>query len=221
VASTLPAAARTIVPPRVPASARPSPKPRPVTLPPIAGFFNNAGITVNADTGLGNMDGSGYSLSQQALAAAGVTAGSAIRRDSVSFTWPAVPPGQADNVVASGQTIPLHGSGSVLAFLVTATWGPASGTGTIRYTDGTSTSFTLTAPDWFQSPPPGSIPMITMGYRNGPGNWQQASRPACIYYASVRLARGKRLKAVVLPDISGPSPVAPAPALHIFAIAAS
>jgi len=224
-ASTRPSVTRASFPPGAPAPARasyqPSPAPRPAVPASIAGFFNNVGITSNADTGTGNLDGSGYTLSQQALAAAGVTPGSVIRHGSVSFTWPAVPTGQADNIVASGQTIPVGGSGPVLALLVTATWGPARGTGTIRYTDGTSQSFTLTAPDWFQPPPPGSVPLITMGYRNGPGNSQDASHLVEVYYAGVPLAPGKSLEAVVLPDISGPSPAPSSPALHIFAMSAA
>ncbi|MFI5068824.1 MAG: hypothetical protein ACHP9Z_33260, partial [Streptosporangiales bacterium] len=194
-ASTRPSVTRANFPPRAAASARashqPSPTLRPTAPASIAGFFNNVGITSNASTGAGNLDGSGYTLSQQALAAAGGTPGSVIRHGSVSFTWPAVPTGQADNIVASGQTIPVSGSGPVLALLVTATWGPARGTGTIRYTDGTSQSFTLTAPDWFQPPPPGSVPLITMGYRNGPGNSQDASHLVEVYYAGVPLAPGK------------------------------
>jgi hypothetical protein len=204
-----------------PASHPPSPAPRPTAPASIAGFFDNVGITSNTSTGAGNLDGSGYTLSQQALAEAGVTPGSVIRRGAVSLTWPAVPAGQADNIVASGQTIAVRGGGSVLAFLVTATWGPASGTGTIRYTDGTSQPFTLTAPDWFQPPPPGSVPMITTRYRNGPGNRQDGSHLAIVYYTGVPLAPGRKLEAVVLPRISGPAPVPNSPALHIFAVAAS
>ena len=132
-----------------------------------------------------------------------------------------MPTGEADNIFASGQTIPVSRSGSALGLLVTATWGPASGTGTIRYTDGTSQSFTLTVPDWFQPPPAGSVPLITMRYRNGPGNSQDGSRLTYVFYTKIPLASRQRVQAVVLPVISGPSPVANSPALHIFALTVS
>jgi alpha-L-fucosidase 2 len=209
---------RATVPPPAPPPSPALPSTGPV---PVARFFDNVGITSSASTGSGNLDGSGYTLSQEALADAGVMPGSVIWRGSASFTWPAAPAGQADNIVASGQTVPVGRSGSVLGLLVTATWGPASGTGTLRYGDGTSQSFTLTAPDWFQPPPEASVPLITMRYRNGPGNSQDDSRLAYVFYARIPLAPGKLLRAIVLPDISGPTPVADSPALHIFAMAVS
>ncbi len=227
-ASTHPAVKRSGSPARASASApaparasQPPPTPQPTAPASIGGFFDNSGITDNTSTSAGNLDGSGYSLSEQALAAAGVTPGSVIRYGSARLSWPGGPAGQADNIVSSGQTVAMNGSGRVLAFLVTATWGPASGTGTIRYTDGTSQPFRLGAPDWFQPPPFGSAPVIAMRYRNGPGNWQDGSHPAYVYYASVPLASGKNLQAVVLPAISGPVPRANRPALHIFAMTAS
>jgi hypothetical protein len=55
-----------------------------------------------------------------------------------------------DNTVAEGQTITASGGGT-LGFLESASYGPASGTGTLTYTDGSTQSYTLNAPDWWST----------------------------------------------------------------------
>lgn len=184
----------------------------------VSSAFDDTGITDDANTGPGNIDGSGYSLSAQALASAGVTPGSAVKAGGLSFTWPAAAPGEPDNIVAGGQAVLMSGSGTTLGFLVTGTYGTATGTGTILYTDGTSQSFTLSAPDWYVAPPAGSDPAVTMPYRNAPGNAQDHN-PVHVYDVGVPLAQGKTVQAVMLPDVSASPPAAGSPALHVFAMA--
>ncbi|MGH3422110.1 MAG: hypothetical protein ACRDOD_21255 [Streptosporangiaceae bacterium] len=41
-------------------------------------YYDNAGITADTDQGCGNLDGDGFSLSQQALATAGLTPGASV-----------------------------------------------------------------------------------------------------------------------------------------------
>jgi hypothetical protein len=189
-----------------------------VAYPSVASAFDDTGITADASTGAGDIDGSGYSLSAQALAAAGVSPGSTVTAGGLSFTWPAAAAGQPDNIVAGGQAILASGSGTTAGFLVTGTYGPASGTGTILYADGTSQSFTLSAPDWYAGPPAGSDVAINMAYRNAPGNAQDR-HPVQVYYVGVPLAAGKTVQAVVLPNVSAAPPSAGSPALHVFAMA--
>ncbi len=183
----------------------------------VAAAFDDTGITNDNDTGPGNIDGSGYSLSAQALASAGVTPGGTVQAGGQSFTWPSAAAGQPDNITAGGQAILMSGSGGTLGFLITGTYGPASGTGTILYTDGTSQSFTLSAPDWYAGPPAGSTVAINLAYRNAPGNTRD-QHPVQVFYQGVPLARGKTVQAVVLPGVSGAPPAAGSPALHVFAI---
>jgi hypothetical protein len=187
-----------------------------VPFPSVAAAYDNAGISDDTDTAPGNLDGGGYSLSAQALAAAGIAAGSAVQAGGLTFTWPDAAAGTADNVLAGGQSISLTGTGSTLGFLLTATYGPATGTGTIHYTDGTSQTFTLTVPDWYGSVPAGSTPLVTTPYRNAPGDTQD-QHPVTVYYAGVPLAQGKTVESVVLPDVST-APVSTSAAMHIFAV---
>jgi hypothetical protein len=123
-----------------------------------------------------------------------------------------------DNVLANGQAFRLTGTGT-LSFLAASTFGPATGSGTVVYTDGSSAPFDLTVPDWFGVPPAGSDPALTMTYRNRPGNVQQP-HGITVFAIAVPLAAGKTLAAVLLPKVSATA-TAGSPAIHIFAIATS
>ena len=183
----------------------------------LSAAYNNIGITDDTNTAVGNIDGSGSSLSAQALAAVGVVPGAAVTHNGMQFSWPDVAAGRPDNVVAQGQAFTVSGSGSNLGFLATATHGPATGTGMINYTDGSTQPFTLTLPDWYSAPPSGSDVAIAMTYRNRPGNTQQ-SHTVSVFLVKVPLQAGKTPSSVTLPDTSD-SPVSSGPTMHVFGIA--
>jgi hypothetical protein len=182
----------------------------------LTSAFDDAGVSADTGTGAADLDGSGYSFSATALADAGVTPGSTVTAGGLSFTWPAAAAGQSDNVVAEGQEITMDRSGKDLGFLDTATYGPASGEGTIIYADGSTQAFTLNVPDWYDGPPSGSSAAITMAYRNAPGNSQDDS-PVYAYEQSVPLDSTSEVAAVVLPDTSQGLDAGSA-AVHIFAM---
>jgi hypothetical protein len=119
-------------------------------------------------------------------------------------------------VAAGGQAIDLSGSGSELGILDTASYGPATGTGVITYTDGTTQAFTLTVPDWYGSAPVGSNAVIVCSYRNRPGNTQDHTA-VNVFEQSIPLAAGKQVAVVTLPDVSAGVSGGSA-ALHVFAL---
>ncbi|MDG4757350.1 glycoside hydrolase family 95 protein [Micromonospora sp. WMMD710] len=186
------------------------------TTPTLEQSFTNAGISNDTNTGVGNFDGNGASLSAQALAQAGVTPGSTVSRNGVTFRWPNVSPGVADNAIASGQSIGVTGTGRTLGILATGTYGAVSGTATVVYADGTRQTFTLSTPDWYGGPHAGGTAAIVTAYQNRPGNQRQATA-ACIYYVGVTL-QNKAVVRVELPNISA-RPASGVPTMHIFAIA--
>jgi alpha-galactosidase len=183
----------------------------------LSDAYNNVGITDDSFTAPGNFDGSQSSLSTQALAAVGVLPGSAVTHNGMQFSWPNVPAAQPDNVVAQGQAFALDGSGADLGLLAAATHGPATGTGTINYSDGSTQQFTLTLPDWYSAPPSGSDVAIAMTYRNRPGNTQQ-SHTVSVYLVKVALQAGKTPTSVTIPDVSD-STTSSDPMLHVFGLA--
>ncbi|WP_328375356.1 glycoside hydrolase family 95 protein [Micromonospora zamorensis] len=187
-----------------------------VATPTLEQSFSNVGITSDSNTNVGNFDGGGASLSAQALAQAGASPGGTVSRNGVTFRWPNVGSGAADNAIASGQSIGVTGTGSTLGFLLTGTYGTVSGTGTVVYADGTRQTFTLSTPDWYGGPHSGGTAAIVSAYQNRPNN-QRQNTAACIYYVGVAL-QSKAVASVVLPNISA-RPAANVPTMHIFAIA--
>ncbi|MBO0838740.1 MAG: hypothetical protein J2P28_24930, partial [Actinobacteria bacterium] len=170
-----------------------------VPYPSLAAAFNNTGITDDADHNPGNYDGVGNSFSAEALAAVGITPGSAITSGGVTFVWPDVPAGQPDNVTTQGQTISLPGSGSTLGVLGSAVNGVQNGTGTIYYTDGSTQPFSVSFQDWItRTPVDGDNLVATTAYFNrtnaGP------ARTPSVFAAFVPLQAGKTVQDIVLPD---------------------
>lgn len=188
----------------------------------LAAAYDDAGITSDSSPGAGDIDGAGYSFSADALAAAGAEPGGTVTAGGLGFTWPSAAAGQPDNVVADGQAFQLSGSGSQLGFLLTGTYvssshGSAAGTGEVVYTDGSTSSFTLNAPDWHGGcGPTGSGVALYTAYRNYSGG--RSDLDVCIYEESVPLTAGKTISYVVLPVVSD-GVTADVPAMHIFAVA--
>ncbi|MEU6375065.1 hypothetical protein [Streptomyces sp. NPDC046909] len=193
-------------------------------VPELTSTFNSVAVTQDDATGFGDIDGWGSSLSAQALAAKGVTAGGSLDHAGLGFTWPSTAGarstqgtavyGLPDNVVASGQTVAMDGTrGRTLGFLVTASYGPTGGTGTIRYADGSAQDFTLGSPDWFGGS--GDLAVGT-AYQNRQGNVTY-DHVGNVYYVGVPLQAGKTPVSVRLPDASATA--APdTPTLHVFAM---
>jgi hypothetical protein len=182
----------------------------------LAATFNDVGISADNNTAPGNFDGEGASFSETALTNAGAGPGAPVSSSGVSFTFPNVAAGTSDNTVAEGQTIDMPGSGT-LGLLVSASFGPATGTGTITYTDGSTQSYTLTAPDWWSTTAPaGGAVAVASAYQNQQGNTTSA-HTGDIFSVPVTLAAGKTLASVTLPP--GGALASGTPAIHVFAIA--
>jgi beta-glucosidase-like glycosyl hydrolase len=190
-----------------------------VPYPSWAAAVNNTGISDDAHPTAANLDGGGASYSAQALAAGtpSLTPGATVSHDGLTFTWPNAQPGTPDNVVASGQTVPLTGSGSTLGLLGAGDYGTASGTATITYTDGSTQSVPLSFADWWANAPTAGDDILTsVPYINQPTGRQ--NQRVSIYYASLPLAAGKTPQYLTLPDVSQGA-VTGQTAMHIFAVA--
>jgi hypothetical protein len=184
----------------------------------LAASFNDVGITADTNTAPGNFDGGNASFSETALTNAGAGPGASISSSGVSFTFPNAAAGTSDNTVAEGQTIDMSGSGT-LGLLVSASYGPATGTGTITYTDGSTQSYTLTAPDWWSTTAPaGGAVAVSSAYQNRQGNTTYA-HTGDIFSVPVTLTAGKTLASVTLPP--GGALTAGTAATHVFAMAAT
>jgi endo-1,4-beta-xylanase len=196
-------------------STSPSSSSPPPTYPSLSASFDNVGISADTNTAAGNLDGGGSSFSQTALTNAHAGPGAAITSSGIAFTMPTAAAGTNDNTVPQSQVITLSGTGT-LGFLLTSSYGPATGTGTLTYTDGSTQSYTLNSADWWATTAAsGEAVAVSSAYQNRPGN-TTASQSGDIFSQTVSLTAGKTLASVQLP---AGSPVATGtPALHIFAL---
>ncbi len=185
-----------------------------------ADYYDNSGISNdNSLTGCANLDGDGYSYSEQALAANGLSPGAAVTSNGLTYTWPNEPACTNDNIVATGQTMlianPPAGA-TTLGFLGVSTNGGSSGQVVVHYTDGTSSSETLSFNDWAAGPGGGDTAVATMPYRN----WLYSGPygpTVYLYSTTVPLDPTKTVASITFPDI-GPIGNG-ATSMHIFAIA--
>lgn len=181
-----------------------------VPYPSLGAAFDNTGITDDATPSAGAFASSGKTFSAQALAGAGIVPGGTVAYDGLSFTWPDVAAGKPDNVEANGQVVTLSGTGSRLGLLGAGTNGTQGGTGTVYYADGTSQSFTVSLPDWWDATGDGHV-VASVPYQNAPtGRYDHA---ASLHYASVPLRSGSPVVAVALPTTG----TSPGPGMHVFA----
>ena len=185
--------------------------------------YNNVGTSPDDNQQIGNFDGGGWSYSRNALAAQGITPGSAIKdSDGLTFTWPNVPVGELDNVNSSGQTVNVTAPAGAtqLALLGSAGNGNTTGTLTITYTDGSTQTATVGFSDWALGG--GGAPVaynnrtvVSMPYRNAGSGTSQQLNVYLFATAPIPLTAGKQVQSVTLPgNASGGT-------FHVFSIAVS
>lgn len=198
-ATAVPVAAQAAVPPGGPQ--------------PLAKLFDNTAVSDDADPGAADFDGAGSFLYAGDLAAAGWTPGRRLDIDAAGLRLPRYGRGAPDNVVADGQSVALRGKGNAVSLLVAGSTagGPGtgvSGTGTVGYADGSSSPYSLTAPDWRAGPlTTKALALPRRGTPEGPR--AEATR---LYAVTVPVTRGKRITSLTLPDDPGPQSD-----LHVFA----
>jgi beta-galactosidase GanA len=189
----------------------------------LAATYNNEGVTDDSDPGPSpdfiGLDGEGTSFSAEGLAADGITPGASVSAGGLTFAWPNVTSGQPDNTMAEGQTVAVSGSGSELGFLATANNSTESGTGTIYYTDGTTSEFTLDVGNfWYasgQNGNPANAQVAAVNYANYPTG--SSGHTVYLFEQNVALQAGKTVEDVTLPSLG--SVAGYNPALHVFAMA--
>jgi hypothetical protein len=182
-------------------------------------YFNNAGISDDS-TDMGNLDGAGFSYSAQALAAAGVTPGSAVTVGGINYIWPKVPAGQNDNIQASGQTITFAATSvrSTIGLLGCAAQtdaGGAQGTLTVTYADTTTQNILMVFTDWTEGGGEyplvgGDVVAVTTAYRDN--GTTPSNDTTYVYALAATLTGSSTVQSITLPsNVTGGS-------IHLFDI---
>ncbi|WP_339131987.1 LamG-like jellyroll fold domain-containing protein [Streptomyces sp. f51] len=193
---------------------------------------NTATSTFTTTTSAADADGSGNSINSADLTStSGWQSGKTVTVDGATVTLPKFGTGTYDNMLASGQTVTVPGTGVVntgdaLVLLGFATGGAAKGTtGTITYAknncldpngDPAEQPYQLdTVPDWLSGP--ASAASVTLVHQNHSNNTQTSPSPGPkIYAISVPLAcPGSVISSISLPLFTN-GVQAGQPTLHIL-----
>jgi lysophospholipase L1-like esterase len=180
-------------------------------------YYDNISTSPDSNQACANSDGVGFSYSATALADAGLTPGAMVTADGLTFTWPDVAPCSPDNFLAAGQTMLVNGKTgqTTLGLLGYSTNGGSQGSIVINYTDGTSSTQTLSFNDWAGGPGNGDTAVATMPYRNSVSGSSQ-TLAMYVFATTVQVDPSKTVASIVFPDVSNHVGVT---AMHIFAIA--
>ena len=161
----------------------------------LSSSFNRTGIVNDGATfpNAGGLDGVGFALSSNLLGSGTTWAGT-------PFTLG--PAGASDVVSAAGQTVALPaGHYASVRLLATAVNGNQPGQAfTVRYTDGTTATFTQSLSDWYTPQSyPGESTAVTMGYRDQSGGTKDG-RTFCLYGYNFSLDASKTVSGITLPN---------------------
>jgi beta-glucosidase len=181
-----------------------------------ADYYDNVGISLDSNQAAANFDGGGYSYSATTLANAGLTPGATVLAEGLTFTWPNVAAGAPDNILAAGQTMLVDGTPgqTTLGLLGSSSNGASSGTVVIFYTDGTSSTGTVSFNDWANNAGDSNTAVATMPYRNNPNGSQNITM--YVYVTTVAVDPSKTVDFIVLPDVNSSDSGS---AMHLFALA--
>jgi predicted alpha-1,2-mannosidase len=175
--------------------------------------FNNVGVSPAGEGAIGSFDASNNSYQAELLPKGGTSV--ALPGSSVTYTWPDTAVGAPDNWVPHGQTIDMHGQrASAISFLGAATNGPAAGTASVNYTDGTHQVVPIDLNDWTSPnlPAATNTKVLTTAHRDN-ANGTQDNTAANIYgTAPQTLDSWKSIASVTLPTVTDQG------IMHIFAI---
>jgi hypothetical protein len=184
----------------------------------LSPYYNDAGVSSDSEQAVANFDGDGFSYSEQALAANGLSSGASVTSNGVRYTWPSAGVGQPDNVIAGGQTIkvlPVSGA-TEIGILGAATNGPSTGQMTITYSDATTQQVSAGLSNWTlnangASLSYGNAVVANVPYRNSTAGQSQTVN-TYVFSASIPIAAGKTVASVTLPSSTNQG------SLHLFAI---
>ncbi|MCL1870797.1 MAG: glycoside hydrolase family 3 C-terminal domain-containing protein [Promicromonosporaceae bacterium] len=165
-----------------------------IPYPSLGAAFDTVGVSDDSNESGGNLDGSGYSFSAQALASVGVTPGAAVPGGS-GLVFPDVAAATPDAMTTTGQVVAASGSGTRLGVLAVGTNGEQKAPVTVTYTDGTTSTATIDVNDWYSNAAvAGSTLVATTPYWNRPpGSTYPRTQKVSLYATTVPLTAGKEV----------------------------
>lgn len=165
-------------------------------------------------------DGDQAGISRPALYAAGAVPGRllTVPGTDLRFSMPGTEKGGKDNATGAGQTLPvtLAPGATQLSLIGTATQKNQDTTGTVTFTDGTSTAYKIQYGDWCGAPQFGNLVAVRMDSRLN-GTSTDSCKLTLFATAPLTIPAGKTVASVTLPTQAGDP--ATEGRIHVFAVA--
>ena len=165
-------------------------------------------------------DGGQAGVSRPALVEAGASPGKllTVPGTDLRYSMPAIPAGENDNATGAGQTLPvtLAPGATQLSLIGTATQKDQDTTGTVTFTDGTSTAYKIQYGDWCGSAKFGNTIAVEMTSRLN-GTSTDGCHLKLFATAPLTIPAGKTVASVTLPTQTGDPQSAGR--IHVFAVA--
>lgn len=165
-------------------------------------------------------DGDQAGVSRPALVEAGASPGRllTVPGTDLRFSMPAVPAGENDNATGAGQTLPvtLAPGATRLSLIGTATQKDQDTTGTVTFTDGTSTAYKIQYGDWCGPARFGNAVAVEMTSRLN-GTSTDGCHLKLFATVPLEIPAGKTVASVTLPTQTG-DPHANG-RIHVFSVA--
>ena len=174
------------------------PHPRTATAPRLSAktlpAYNNVAISDDQNPVAGNFDTQGNSYSAQALSNLGLLPGLSVTTNDITYSWPNVASGSAENYQAAGQVLPVPpiSDAASVGFLGASTNGNTSGTATLTFTDSSTQTFTLGLTDWTLGATPRSA--IPSSRRPCPRIIPASVSTSCLFSSLRRNRRSRQAK---------------------------
>ena len=169
---------------------------------PISASFNDDAVASAGALSDGDFAG-GYKLAAETFPAAGPST-----QGGVLWDFGSTATGRNNNIRAAGQTVTLPlAKYSKIHILASAAYGPVTSQFTVNYSDGTTTSASLSVPDWVQGGTDKAA--VTMPYRYTPTARQDYA--VRLYDLTLSPTSTKVVRSITMPA-AGSAPV------HVFAV---
>ena len=180
----------------------------------LANYYNDILVSPDSNPGCSGLNGTYFSADALAANSPAIVSGGTVQINGFDFTWPSPASCYDDDMVATGQTVlvpPATGASS-LGLLGTGVNGGASGTLTVHYSDGTTTTATAAFDDWCSGDlAVGNTRVAQMSYRNNDGSRQNVT--CALFLDTVTgLDPSKTVVSVTLPSPGNMN-------MHIFGLA--
>lgn len=179
-----------------------------VTPLPFASLVNQTSVASAANPRNGAITADRRTLSEEALADAGLVTGEDYSAFGVQSMWHPTAVGTPDTLKSAGQELALSGQGRTLLVTGFSTGNVSSGVATVHFTNGRSKQVTITLPNWQNGIPTDTSMLLaktaycrqhTQAYIGGAATVKQVDEPASVFATKIDIPPAWEVASITLP----------------------